>query len=100
MAIIGGIANLVELVRRDAADATATVARGAVKSGLLATAGAQQRPLVGAVKGTSADLTAGTAAESKAKDQRSLVPAAAAGLKSPRPIFKTAASYRPFRLFH
>jgi|ERR1035441_10447227 hypothetical protein len=88
MAIIGGIANLVELVRRDAADATANVARGAGKSGLLATAGAQQRPLVGAVKGTSADLTAGTAAESKAKDQRSLMPAAAAGLKSPRPIFQ------------
>jgi hypothetical protein len=75
-------------MRRDAADATATVARGAGKSGLLATAGAQQRPVVGAVKGTSADLTAGTAAESKAKDQRSLMPAAAAGLKSPRPIFQ------------
>ena len=41
MAIIGGIANLVELVRRDAADATANVARGAGKSGLLATADAQ-----------------------------------------------------------
>ena len=74
-------------MRRNAADATATVARGAGKSGLLATAGAQQRPLVGAVKGTSADLTAGTAAESKAKDRRSLMPAAAAGL-TPRPIFQ------------
>ena len=52
-------------MRRNAADATATVARGAGKSGLLATAGAQQRPLVGAVKGTSADLTAGTAARVK-----------------------------------
>ena len=75
-------------MRRNAADATATVARGGGKSGLLATASAQQRPLVGAVRGYERRLDGGH--RSRVEGEGSAEPDAGSSGRAeiPPPIFQ------------